>query len=73
LWVAAVNGVSRPKPDNGQRKGRQVGSGAGPEPKPEEGLRLITAFSRIDDPLRRAELIERAERYQAERSFKPGA
>jgi hypothetical protein len=33
-----------------------------PDPGPEEGLRLIRAFSRIRDPSRRARLIEEAEK-----------
>jgi hypothetical protein len=33
-----------------------------PGPAPEEGLRLIRAFSRISDPSRRARLIEEAEK-----------
>jgi len=62
LWVAAVNGVACPKP------GKRLDRAAQTPPQPEEGLRLISAFSQIDDPYLRAELIERAESY-----LKPGA
>ena len=64
LWIAAVDGVARPKPDNTKEPDRAAQA----PPQPEEGLRLISAFSRINDPYARAELIERAESY-----LKPGA
>jgi len=64
LWIAAVDGVARPKPDNAAAPDRVAQT----PPEPEEGLRLISAFSRINDPYARAELIERAESY-----LKPGA
>ncbi len=66
LWVATVNGVACPKPGDASRK--RSDRAAQTPPQPEEGLRLISAFSQIDDPYLRAELIERAESY-----LKPGA
>jgi len=47
--------------------GTSSGTGCDPDtslgPAPEEGLRLIRAFSRINDPAWRARLIEVAEKY----------
>jgi len=64
LWIASADGVARPKPDNAAAPDRVAQT----PPEPEEGLRLINAFSRINDPYARAELIQRAESY-----LKPGA
>ena len=65
LWVAAVDGrrLPRPEPDDAAPRERPRAATAGEGPKPEEGLRLINAFTQIDDPYVRAELIEQAERY----------
>ena len=68
LWIAAVDGRARPKPADVRREGPDRAARGAEGPGPEEGLRLISAFSRIEDPVRRAELIEQAERY-----LKPGA
>jgi hypothetical protein len=63
LWVASIDGRSLPKPADENRT-KPDRSGPAPQgPQPEEGLRLISAFSRINDPARRAELIAQAEKF----------
>lgn len=65
LWVAAVNGRRLPEPgaDNDSPSQPERATATRRGPRPEEGLRLITAFTQIDDPYVRAELIDQAERY----------
>ncbi len=68
LWIATVDGRALPKPVDVRREGPDRAARGAQGPGPEEGLRLISAFSRINDPVRRAELIAQAEQY-----LKPGA
>lgn len=62
LWVASVNGMPRPRPPEGQSTDPAAAASSPAGPLPEEGLRLIRAFSRIADPSRRAQLIEELEK-----------
>ena len=68
LWIASVDGRTLPKPAGVSRQGPDCAAPGVQGPRAEEGLRLISAFSRINDPVRRAALIDQAERY-----LKPGA
>jgi len=63
LWIASVDGRTRPKPADVSETAPDRAAPAAQGPGPEEGLRLISAFSQINDPARRAELIDQAERY----------
>ncbi len=58
LWLAAEDGTLLSQP----AVAKTSHPGCATVVQPEEGLRLIRAFSRISDPLRRAGLIEEAER-----------
>ena len=60
LWVASVNGTLQPA--EGQSPVPGCSADAPPGPQPEEGLRLIRAFSRIGDASRRAQLVDEAEK-----------
>jgi hypothetical protein len=62
LWVAAVDGRRRAKPANDGRRGTDRAEKPLQGPQPEEGLRLIRAFAMINDPARRAALIDQAEK-----------
>ena len=63
LWLASLDGMSRSQP--GERKKANPGcSDELPHSlRPDEGYRLIRAFSRIPDPAMRARLIDFVEKH----------